>query len=353
MATINTRYIDPDAAAGGDGTTTALSGANCAYVSLSVWEAARQGDLASDDRVEKAVCQSTHASHTADTTALAIDGSTTDATRYLWITVADGSRHAGKWDDTKYRITCAATSGYRRTITIADPHVVIDGLQVAGTGAATEHICIFNNSGSNDGRVLIQNCICDMNVSSGTGLGIYCSYDTEIINCIILRATIGISMVNYNAGSSVAYNCTVHGCATGLYRYGNHTAVAINCAVFNNTDDFDGTMTVTYTASDDNPQGTGNVDISPGATEADDWAAAFTDYTNGDFSIKNTDSVLYHAGTDLNLTYDIAGNPWHATTPSIGAFEYVVSGGSGPKWNGITPAKWNGIDWSNLKWNGM
>jgi len=21
--------------------------------------------------------------------------------------------------------------------------------------------------------------------------------------------------------------------------------------------------------------------------------------------------------------------------------------------NGITPAKWNGVDWSNLKWNGM
>jgi len=31
----------------------------------------------------------------------------------------------------------------------------------------------------------------------------------------------------------------------------------------------------------------------------------------------------------------------------IGAVDY------GSKWNGITPAKWNGIDWSNIKWNRM
>ena len=36
----------------------------------------------------------------------------------------------------------------------------------------------------------------------------------------------------------------------------------------------------------------------------------------------------------------------------IGAVDYVEEGG-GSKWNGITPAKWNGIDWSNIKWNGM
>lgn len=39
--------------------------------------------------------------------------------------------------------------------------------------------------------------------------------------------------------------------------------------------------------------------------------------------------------------------------PDIGAFEYAEEGGSGPKWNTITPAKWNGVDWGNLKWNGM
>lgn len=37
--TINTRYVDPDAAAGGDGTTAALEGATCAYQSLFAWEA--------------------------------------------------------------------------------------------------------------------------------------------------------------------------------------------------------------------------------------------------------------------------------------------------------------------------
>ena len=47
----------------------------------------------------------------------------------------------------------------------------------------------------------------------------------------------------------------------------------------------------------------------------------------------------------------ISQNPYciFASDWDIGAFEY----GSGPKWNTITPAKWNGVDWGNLKWNGM
>jgi hypothetical protein len=75
------------------------------------------------------------------------------------------------------------------------------------------------------------------------------------------------------------------------------------------------------------------VDISPNATEADDWAAAFTDYTNGDFSLKSG-SPLIDAGTDLSAVMDSVdiigtsrpqGDAW-----DVGAFEYVEEEGGLP-----------------------
>ena len=72
------------------------------------------------------------------------------------------------------------------------------------------------------------------------------------------------------------------------------------------------------------------MDISPGGTEADDWDAAFTDYSNGDFSVKNDSSVLYGAGTDnpgAGLYSDDIIDTARSSTWDIGAFEYVAAGG--------------------------
>ena len=100
----NIRYVDVDADAGGNGTTNALTGANCAYKSLSIWEAARQTDLVTGDIIEQCICESNGGSHTADTTAAVIDGWTTDATRYIDIKTSAAGRHDGKWNTGKYRI---------------------------------------------------------------------------------------------------------------------------------------------------------------------------------------------------------------------------------------------------------
>lgn len=39
--------------------------------------------------------------------------------------------------------------------------------------------------------------------------------------------------------------------------------------------------------------------------------------------LSGTSSPAYHAGRDLAITTDYAGNAFHATTPSIGAYEYI------------------------------
>ena len=128
MPTTNTRYVDVDADAGGDGTTNGLSGGTCAYKSLSIWEAARDdvGDLVTNDSIEDVVCGSAHASHTADTGGVVIDGWTTDATRYINIRGAASDSHLGVYDATKYRLAMTNSTA----LNLNEQYVRVNRLQL-------------------------------------------------------------------------------------------------------------------------------------------------------------------------------------------------------------------------------
>ena len=296
----------------------------------------------------------------ADTAAVDIAGFTVSSTCFVKVYVSPAYRHSGARDTSKYRL---AVSG-NHCITLTNKYCVIDGLQIepsVGSGVvgyAGIHSGIYGNI------FTIKNCLFyGPNTSSGNGV---CGIMWE--NSIFDDYTLIINNIIYNMGSGtyaygirargwadenvLIYNNIISGCNVGCLA---RAATLCNNVIFNCGTDIDSSdsPSVTYTATDDNSfAGTGNVDISPGATEADDWAAAFNDYANGDFSLKSG-SPLIDAGTDLSAVMDSLdivgtvrpqGDAW-----DIGAFEYVSS----PKWNTITPAKWNGIDWSNLKWNGM
>ena len=129
-----------------------------------------------------------------------------------------------------------------------------------------------------------------------------------------------------SAGVIHLYNNTIRSCATNGIRT-TGTGKASNNAIFDNADDFEViTVTGTLNASDDiNGPGT-DIDISPGGTEADDWNDAFIDYPNGNFQMKNPDSVLFQAGesnsNDSEVpTDDIVGNARTDGSESIGAWE--------------------------------
>lgn len=105
--------------------------------------------------------------------------------------------------------------------------------------------------------------------------------------------------------------------------------VAINASKF----DFNGLGDEDYSATSDN--------TSSGANSIDSITLAdnFTDHANEDYTVKDTTANcdIYHAGADqpswfdtLTGGNDIVGNPYHATTPSIGCFEYAVGGGPTP-----------------------
>jgi hypothetical protein len=110
MATARIRYVNPHSS-GGDGTTTALSGANAAYASLQAALDAERGDLVAADVWLEIICAT---DGNADTVPVdqSVAGWTTDATRYVHIKPANGHRAGTQWDTGKYRVSVPWSSGF-------------------------------------------------------------------------------------------------------------------------------------------------------------------------------------------------------------------------------------------------
>jgi len=231
-------------------------------------------------------------------------------------------RHQGVWSD-NYAHMSASLSG-TSLIAIPADYICIDGIQINCENATQKGISVTGDYST------IKNNIIKNTIYFGSGSGISISYTSNhtIYNNIIYHGNTGINIPGGFTSGNQILNCTisdmsVSGVTAAADQYGGGIAVK-NCAVFDTADDWAGTLSCDYCASDDADATTytNGIDWDNGAT---DWAAAMPDYATGDFSIDATSS-LYHQGTDVDLDYDIVGTPWHATTPSIGAFEYVASG---------------------------
>ena len=276
-----------------------------------------------------------YAGASADTTAVTIAGYTTSADYYINIYAPNGgtqsltnNRHIGIWDDEKYIITHTSAAG--GIINNESNFTVIEGIQVTNpyTGTSANRYSI-GNAYSTYTNVTVKDCIV-----RATGVGAYtkgihlagCSH--QIINCIAYGFALqGIYASNdtANAGSNYIMNCTAYNCVygicTGSADYRTYKTQAFNNVSFGCTNDYAGAnwdAACSNNASEDGTAPGTDIDLS-GYTAAQIW----TDATNGDFSVKDTDSPLYDAGTDLSayFTTDIAGTT--RSSWDIGAFEYV------------------------------
>ena len=320
------KTVDPDNGGGTD------------YTSLDAWEDAlggtTSGDLPSDDQIAVAECRSS--SGTDDTTAVQINGWTTDATRYIKIT---GAGTDGDWPNTGI----LDTTKYVRTITnaasidIRENYVRVEKIQIVVTETGTSNaygMYIAVQDAGNDIRV--DSCIIQ-GVCSGTGnaYGVVTD-DADIIAKIFNNISYGFisggdtGFYGFRASNSSAvdfYNNTASGCYYGIGQ-SNGTVNAINGAVFNNTDDFVGTITITNCATDQGAgEGTNGVDIS-GTWDSTCFTAP--EATPPDFSVQDVDSPVYNTGDGttpkavftadiINTTRGPADGDW-----DIGAFEYVA-----------------------------
>jgi len=316
MATI-TRYVNPGSD-GGDGTTTALTGANAAYASLNAWEAAEETDLVTAGNIHVVNC----AGSTADTIATITLGWVTGESNYIEI---NGDHSTGIYSTSYYRLEAAPVE--TGVLILGQAYIRINNLQIYHNGGspANEASAI---------RVIDDLVTSDMRVKSSILRGGRYTFRIEgvcesflIENSIIYEGTTGGCATTHSSSNLELNNVVITDYGTnGLFEYAG-TITANNCAVFNGADDFNSVSTIDYCASDDG-DGTNAVDISPGATEADDWNDAFTDYANGDFSVKNSSSVLYDAAS---ATYapadDIIGTERpQGSADDIGAFELSSAG---------------------------
>lgn len=339
MATTVTKYVDPNSATGGDGTTNGLTGATRAYASLSAWEAANQADIVTSDTIQKVICSSDDAgaTHAADTTAVVIDGWTTDATRFIQIEAA--SSHGGKWNDNIYRFVCAdLTSAH--ALYINESYVRLVRVQASLSGANSRStVAIYGTGASNASLIVVDSCIIKGSGSqAGYGHGIRVLSGTcDIMNSVIyncveagIAGTYGTAWPTINIYSSTLCN---NG-ANGIKRLSADARLIVNAKnVYSgghSAEDYGvsgGTITKTACASSDATGTAGLQNIAVNTTN-------FTNVTAGseDFHLP-AGSALIDVGTDtsgdaapLNFSDDIDGVA-RTGTWDIGADEYVAAGG--------------------------
>ena len=244
----------------------------------------------------------------ADVNAVAVNGFTTSATQYVWIIVDSEDRHAGTYSTSKYRITVTDDE----CLSIQDQHVRVDGIQCGLTTSAgdTDGHCIVVSGVSAGNDIRISNCIMNGVSISGYGQvnGIRSTDADAVIdiwNCVVdgfLSSTnpasenlVGIRV----AGDTDIWNCTIYDCYYGIAEYGSTSPPVINCIVFECTDDFGGSITMTYCLSNDDHTGdsaTNQVITQTGGSPA--YAALVTNAAGGDFSLTDSSSEAVGFGTD-------------------------------------------------------
>lgn len=283
------------------------------YTTLSAWEAANQGDLVAADEVRVAECYNDWPGGLSD--KLVIDGSITDATRYLMITVAAGHRHTGIPQSGFY---IKKNVGYDTVVRDSDPYTRLAWLDLENTNSDGQALY------ANAGLGIYSNLIAKTAGTSQYVVGLY-GQNITIHGALVYGGGSGVQC-NSTISANI-YNSVATGCVNGFNPGSSTLAVLKNCVAHNNTTNYSGTFgaasanNATSSASDDAPGANSVV----GITSAD-----FVNAAGNDFHLA-AGSALIGAGVNLyaDLQADVDGDAW----PSSGAwdigFDSYVAGGGG------------------------
>jgi hypothetical protein len=306
------------------------SGQGGDYTSLSGWEA-QNLDLVALDSSSYAMIDGNW-SGSVDTTAVTIDGWTTNTTCSITIEcIGTGSRHEGVWDDTKYKLQVSNNSA----LNISENYVFIEGLQIYSptTDNVDESaIQVFSIVGG--GELIVESCILR---GGGSGAGTYNdgvnaynngTHITKIYNCIAFDFTKVLDAAFSGWETNVeSYNCTAYNCNYGFFSYGViGDESAINCIAQNNVMDFSGSF---VNSSNNISEDT----TARGANSITSSTVLFIDSASYDFRLSPYDTVAIGNGISLYtasyaVTTDIAGISRGNSSASyfdIGAFHSTQS----------------------------
>lgn len=275
-----------------------------------------------------------------------IDGATTDANNYIWLTTAAGQSfmdHANKLTNAlKYNVSngvgvnTTSGGGYVGMLKVADDYTVVEKLQFKGAGYNTTWASSTGCSadiGATGSRV--RNCIFENNRAIRLSV---ISNTAGMVNCLIVKTgTVGSSMpianFRYPSAGAVMANCTVvlpsDISSTNWIGISTNSTNALvkNCAVFGTATGFSGSFNAScgYNATD--------AASAPGSNNQTSltYADQFEDVTNSggtDYRAKATGSLDGNGTRDQTNTndLDIVNQARSTTTPTIGAWEVVTGG---------------------------
>lgn len=260
------------------------------YTSLSAWEAAQQGDLVAADEIRQAEC---HAF--SDTTAVDIDGWTTDATHYIRVYAAQN--HGGVYDVTSYRLEPNDTNW---TLLCREEYARIEGLLLTNLATVLRVAYTFAASATSDQRW--ERCIIKGTANITNGMQWDNATTGRMVNCLVYDLTASSATAFYILVSSVVglLNCTAINCKTGFSP--QTVTILKNCAYYSqglaSANGYSGAVDAASTnnASD-------LASDSPGANPHDSVVPTFVNEANDDFHLSQMDQAWKGQGADLSATF--------------------------------------------------
>lgn len=303
------------------------------YSTLQAWEDACPANLVTSDQIWKGECYN----DSEFTAGLVMSGTTTDATRYQWLTVAAGHSFKDNASVRENALFYSQANGVGISVGSggARPHEIIlaqtnyalvERLQVKRTASANYEAgrtveLLYSSAG---GQTL-RDCI--LAVTGGGGDRYVVSPGgNKMVNCLVY-STVACCGVVLDEGGSVL-NCTVIG-ASGSdlslvcsYFYGTIK----NTALFGYSSGVSTSSTTGWDRNATDYSSLGGTNTLTSQT----FANCFESTTN-DFRLKSGSPLIGVGNTDAtNAPNDISGTARDAgTAGDIGCWEYTAGGGGG------------------------
>lgn len=340
--TVVTRYVDAASTAGGDGTTTATSGANRAFASLNEALTALQStDWVGTNQRPVIVCGGSTADTVTASPSSTWLGKLSPA---CYISIVGNQPSSLAVDTTKYRLTHTDAGCFGGLTNLCYVRIsFIHGLITVGAGATGIANYAIINPGTNPGNIDVRLDSCrsecvSMSASRTSQVhGFWVDTGGTTGNKVTLTNCVAAGFVGAgathkgftattSASSDVAwYNCTAYNCGRGFSsEHASQFPIAVNDVAASCADGYTGSFRTgsSHNASDiaaDAP-GTGPVTGTPTFVSAP-----------SDLHLASGDTVCKDAGADLSadsrFAFSTDGDGVARTgTWDIGADEYVASG---------------------------
>lgn len=273
--------------------TKTVKSAGGDYTSLSAWEAGQQADLPTADQIQVAECYAFQ-----DTTSVIINGWTTDATRYIVITVPIAQRHAGIRSTTQYNLRTSTSFG--NALSCAEDFLRIQGLQIKNVGASSPIGLRLDGAAGSDHRVF-DTLIYDNTGTNGDACFVATTITPIFLNCVFMNNTRdGLSIGAGGGQTGYCYNCvSVNNGSDGFTVAAFQVLNSKNCyAGGNGGNDFDTPVNATHNKTTCHSEdATGNTTTAFSTSSG----AFFTNVTAGSEDVHiGSSSALKDAGTDLS-----------------------------------------------------